>query len=616
MCGIVGLLYRDGRPVDTALISRMTARLKHRGPDSQDTLCKENLGLGHARLAIIDPEHGAQPMRSADGQHVLVFNGEIYNYRELRTELQQKGVACDTNSDTEVLLIAYATWGIDCLKKLRGMFAFAIADFHQQTLYLARDPLGIKPLYALNSSNQFAFASELQALYGLPGWQDQIDPVAIDTYLQLGYIPAPMTPYPSIRKVEPGTYWRISLKDGGEPLKQRYWSLPIEPREGTHRNEALEALDEVLKDSVAKHLVADVPFGAFLSGGIDSSLVVRYMAELLDEPVHTYTIGFAGTSDERPFAAEVARTFATAHTEKVIDASGFDLLSTLVRHYGEPYGDSSAIPTYHVSALAAQDVKMVLSGDGGDEGFAGYRTYAELMSWLEFRDLPPRFKPLAHWWARFSGVHWLRRANLPMWLRQVQICDDTMRASLWRRQWGAVCGAFSKQRVADFDRMANRQGPVEAAQHWDLRYYLPDDILTKVDRAAMLHGLEVRTPLTDINVITTALQYPTDWNMYRNQFDSWQGKQMLIDLLAPQLRPGFCKRPKRGFSIPLAKWLKPDGRYLATLRKRLLSEASPLLQWFEPQAIKSLFDQHQDYPIWLMLVLDEWLQQQAAGHAY
>ncbi|HEY4641153.1 MAG TPA: asparagine synthase (glutamine-hydrolyzing), partial [Thermoanaerobaculia bacterium] len=371
MCGIAGIL--DADHADPGAAIAMANRIRHRGPDGSGEWSCAAISLSHRRLSIIDLEGGRQPLANEDASVHVTYNGEIYNFRELRKTLLDCGHTFTTVSDTEVLVHAWEEWGRDCVEKLRGMFAFAIWDEKKQQLLLARDRAGIKPLYYYRSGSRFAFASELQAF---SGWERTLDPEALDLYLHFQYIPAPYTIYKEIRKLPPAHTLLISPRS--EPDIRRYWSLRFEPGNGLSESQWLDELDAVISESVRLHLVSDVPFGAFLSGGVDSSLVTSYMSEhLRDEHVRTYSIGFDDPDyDELPYARIVSDYLHTTHREEMVYPDAIAILPELVRHYGEPFADSSAIPTYYVSRLAAADVKMVLSGDGGDEAFAGYASYA------------------------------------------------------------------------------------------------------------------------------------------------------------------------------------------------------------------------------------------------
>jgi asparagine synthase (glutamine-hydrolysing) len=612
MCGIVGLLNTDGAPASPAILQRMTAALAHRGPDGEGLEIGGPAGLGHRRLAIIDLEGGKQPLANEDGRVWITYNGELYNYRELRPVLEAHGHRFRTNSDTEVILHAYEEWGDACVERFRGMFAFAIHDGRKRRLFLARDHLGIKPLYWLQAANCFAFASELQALRHVPGVPFEIDLPAVAQYLRLQYIAAPRTIFRNVWKLPPACRMSVAF-DGRISGPEEYWRLEFRPNRRRAKAEWLEALDEVLRDSVRAHLVADVPFGAFLSGGVDSSAVVAYMAEILDRPVRTFTIGFEEEEySELSYAEQAARQCGTEHHVEIVRPDALAILPDLVRCYGEPFGDSSAVPTYYVSKMARAWVPMILSGDGGDETFAGYGTHREWMNLLAGRAPRPLWKRLARPVAerllpsRYPPV----RPSLDYWLPLVTYLHPAEQADLWRPEyrndWAARTEAFDEAFA-----QARRFDPCSIVQYLDIKTYLPFDILTKVDVASMMHGLEVRTPLVDVRVMEFAATIPSELCMARGNDGQWRGKRLLRDLLRRRFPADFLDRPKMGFGVPIARWFRSGGAYHRALEERLLGPASTRREWFEPAAICRLIDENRAGPLWLLLFLEEWLRQNA-----
>ena len=615
MCGIAGILRFDGAPVETGWIEAMTAALRHRGPDGEGVWRQGPLALGHTRLAIIDPAGGQQPMANEDGMVLVTYNGEIYNFKDLRRELEQTGHRFRTASDTEVVLHAYEQWDVSCVERFRGMFAFCVADLRQRRLFLARDHLGMKPLYYCASRNMFAFASELAALRLVPGLHFTVSGSAMDHYLWLQYIPAPHTIYEEARKLPPAARLTVSF-DGKISGPEIYWRLEFVPDERPTWQEWQEALGEVVKESVRAHLVADVPFGAFLSGGIDSTLVVSFMTEILDRPVKTFTIGFEDAEyDERPFAALAASQLGTEHHTEVVCPNALALLPELVRHYGEPFGDSSAIPTYYVSRLAREHVPMVLSGDGGDEAFAGYAAYADWLRWLDGPGNLPRWKsallPLARAFfpRRFSRT---RQPSLENWLWFVGYLRPADRARLWRPEYRKLLAETCAALEAIFNA-AGTIGTCSRAQSWDYRMYLPNDILTKVDIASMMHGLEVRIPLVDVQVVEFAAKIPERLKIERDGNGGWRGKLPLKQFLSQRFPPEFVNRRKQGFAVPLDRWLKTGEGNGNGIRERLLAKDSPLQEYFDPAGLAAVVDQGWPHVLWLLLFLDEWLRQHKAG---
>jgi asparagine synthase (glutamine-hydrolysing) len=577
---------------------------------------RDRIALGHSRLAIIDLDGGAQPMESEDGQHAITFNGEIYNYREIRDELTSKGHAFRTQSDTEVILEAYREWGTDCVRRLRGMFAFAVADFAAGKLFLARDQLGIKPLLYAQIGELFAFASEFQALRCLP-WLDDVlnlDLQGIHEFLRFMYIPAPRTGFTQIRKLLPGHCMEVFVdKPTCEP--KAYWRLEFFPDRSRSESEWHEVIDDAVRRSVQAHLVADVPFGAFLSGGLDSTLVVKYMAEILDRPVMTFNIGFNEAHyDERPFARSAAATIGTEHFEEVVHIDALGLLPKLVQHYGEPYGDSSAVPTWHVSRLAREHVPMVLTGDGGDEFFVGYHSY---QNWMQTLHPPIPQRPLwktvvRPWLTRLDPHRWppdRPKPNLALWLLNVNTLQPLTAEALWRREFRSEVQSFPESMRNAFDRPQG-QPPISRCRNVDIHHYLPSDILTKVDIAAMMHGLECRTPLTDVRIAELVATIPPELLMRKDSVDGeWRGKQPFRKILNRQFPETFVNRTKMGFGIPVAEWLFGNEQKSSQVRELLLSPDSRIGRWLDLEAVKRILDAKHDYSTWNFLFFEEWLRQ-------
>jgi len=612
MCGIVGLLRFDGAPADRAVLDDMAAALAHRGPDGHGVWSHGPFGLGHRRLAIIDPEGGHQPMGDQEGRTWLSYNGEIYNFRELRGALEARGHRFRTSCDTEVLLAAYREWGPGCVERLRGMFAFAVADLDAGTLFLARDHFGIKPLYFVDTPRVLAFASELQAFRKLPELEREIDLESVDLYLRLQYIPAPRTIYRRVRKLGPAERLTVTIGGGAGPT-DRYWRPAMHPDPGPCEDEWLERLDAAITESVRSHLVADVDFGAFLSGGIDSTLIVTAMARQLARPVRTFTIGFQEPGhDESVHAQKVARRWDTDHHVEVLRPDAIGILPDLVRHYGEPFGDSSAIPTYYVSRLAARSVPMVLSGDGGDELFAGYDTYRGFARWLSFEGAPGWKRlmyPIAH---RLLPRRYPRRiADARTWLAFTEIVAHHARRRLWRPELRPAT-VMVPERLAREARSTSPAAPVTFAQTLDLTNYLPFVILTKVDVASMMSGLEVRTPLVDRRVFDLAAAIPPELNFGRGPDGISDGKRLLKKLLERDFPADLVHRRKTGFGAPIGPWFGPSGSLRSAVHDRLLAPASPLHELFRPTAVRSLLHADAAWPLWLLLFLDEWLRQQRA----
>lgn len=614
MCGIAGIIHLDGRPIDPAQLETMTRALSHRGPDGQGQHIAAAVGLGHRRLSIIDPQSGAQPMSNEDGSVWVSFNGEIYNYRELQDQLEGLGHRFATSCDTEVIVHAYEQWGEACVERFRGMFAFAIHDHKRNDVFLARDRLGVKPLVYSVEPHRIAFASELQALETLDDLALRIDWEALNIYLQLQYVPAPLTIYRDIYKLSPGC--TLSIRDGkaGEP--KRYWDVSLEVDHSRSEAQWLEELDATLREAVRLRLRSDVPFGAFLSGGVDSSLITAYMSELLDEPVRTFSIGFEEEAySELSYARQAAKICGTLHHEEIVRPDAMQILPLLVRHYGEPFGDSSAIPTYYVSQLAREHVKMVLSGDGADESFGGYPRY---LHWAHMT--APDLKGVARRARRLAGntartlrlLPPMESINTPLqaWIADITIVRDADRAALARG------GPLVPDGPPAYLTQSYRRDLPWQTQGWlhyfDLKNYLPFAILTKVDIASMCHGLEVRGPLLDHHVIELACRMPAKLKVGRDANGVMQGKLPIKKLAARYYPHEFLSRPKMGFGIPIDRWFQ--GTQLDDLHDRLLAPQGCLPEIFDKNAIASIVTSQRHigdkyYVLWLLLFLSEWFAQ-------
>lgn len=593
MCGVAGFVNFDGRPASEALLDAMTRRLAHRGPDGSGTWTSGGAGLGHRRLSIIDLEGGGQPFLSPCGLVGLSYNGELYNFMDLRRDLESLGHRFSTRSDTEVVLASYLEWGEDCVARFRGMFAFVVLDTIRRCLFLARDHLGIKPLYWFATGKAAAFASELGALTLHPDAPDEIDLEAMDEYLWLQYIPPPRTIYAGVFKLGPGQAARVDF-DGTVKGPWRYWRPECTPVEGLSRREWLARLDEAISESVRVHLQADVPFGVFLSGGLDSGAVLARMTRELGRPVDAFSIGFDDPDyDELDLAAATAALHGARFHAEVVREDALSLLPRLVLHYGEPFGDSSAIPAWFVSRLARRGVPMVLSGDGGDECFAGYESHMRFMAHLE--TLGPGRTP-----------------ELGDWLQFIAYLPKVVRQDLWRPEHLAKISMSLPSYAQAFSRAASRAAGVDIARLMDLETYLPGDILTKMDVASMAHGLEVRTPLADIRVVKAALETPRGLLVDKSGGVA-RGKAILRELLSPGLPPEVVRAPKRGFAAPLKRWFDTTGRGGREIRARLLSSDGPLMEWLVPEGVRRVLDKGETGPVWMLLVLDEWLRGRRSG---
>lgn len=587
MCGIVGILNIKGDRVSQESILSLTDLIAHRGPDGSGVETSGPVGFGHRRLSIIDPALGKQPMCSEDNSLWLTFNGEIYNFKDLRLELIAKGYCFKTKSDTEVILHAYKEWGEACVERFRGMFAFAIADFRNQKIFVARDQFGIKPFYYLQTPETFAFCSEFHPLTKISNLNLSLDFQAIDQYLWLQYIPAPRTAVAEIKKLEPGH--RISISFSGKLRgPESFAKLDFNPNTARSKEEVLEHLDEVLEDSVRAHLVSDVPFGVFLSGGIDSSLILAYMTRILEKPVKAFSIGFDEDDfNEIPYATIAAKRFEAEHHIEIVRPDALGILPDLVRHFGEPFGDSSAVATYYVSKLARKHVPMVLGGDGADEAFAGYNSY---------RGFSPRFAS--------NGL----RPSLEEWLEIIHYIGTPTRHSLWRKDFQAITEVPLECFEREF-QYSSKYSVTHQLQYMDIKTYMPFDILTKVDTTSMMNGLEVRVPFIDPRVIGFASTIPDQYCLNDSTRGTWEGKLPLKELALKYFPEDFVYRPKKGFAIPLAKWFTHGGELHEPVREILLSSSARNSALFEPQAVDALIQQNQFRPVWLILFLEEWMKQ-------
>jgi len=593
MCGIAGILAPFPGDRLRAGALALAGAQRHRGPDGEGVHVYGPVAIAHRRLSIIDLEAGAQPLSNEDGSVWITFNGEIYNYQELRVTLENRGHRFRTHSDTEVIVHAYEEWGDDCVRQLRGMFAFAINDTRRQRLFLARDQFGIKPLVYLEQDGWFAFASELQAFHVLSDTKLDLDIRAIDEYLALQYIPAPRTVYKQARKLPPGHVMRVDY-DGRVHGPSRYWRPEFNTDAHRTDHEWLEALDATLTDSVRAHLVSDVPVGAFLSGGLDSTAVVALASTLSTQQIRTFSIGFHDPAhDESAWAAEAAATLGSHHRCEMIEVDALASLPDLVRHYGEPFGDSSAVATMAVARVAAQEVKTVLTGDGGDEGMAGYHSH---MAWLK--------------WVSQSGEPHLSRPSVGSWQQFIQYCDPHTRQRLWA---GAQRGRTMLP-IESFEQAwseARDLGVVQRVQYMDAMTYLPNDILTKVDIASMAYGLETRTPLIDVEVWKLLTQMPERVNVGVDPFGELTGKHLLKKLLSRWFPDRFLHRKKQGFAVPLARWFAADGDARSLVEERLLGRNSHLRSLLDTSPARDLLAQGRSGPVWVLLVLEEWMRQAA-----
>jgi asparagine synthase (glutamine-hydrolysing) len=647
MCGIAGAAWTDAAaPLDVAVLGRMTTAIAHRGPDdagyyhsavAPDRAARDvhelsgppdlpgpGAAVGHRRLSIIDLAGGHQPLSNEDGSIWITFNGEIYNYRELQAPLERQGHRFRTSSDTETIIHLYEQYGTDCVAHLRGMFAFALWDNNRRQLFLARDRLGKKPLVYRLESDRLLFGSELKALLAVPGLPRELNSVALNDYLTYQYVPHPQSILKGFNKLPPA-HW--GLYRNGEWQVQRYWAPAFTPLPAPVLSEsaARETLRKTLTEAVRLRMRSDVPLGAFLSGGVDSTIIAGLMQQLSDRPVKTFSIGFPVKAfDERSFARLAAEKLKTEHHEQVVEPSALAILPKLITQYDEPFADSSAIPTMYLSEMTRRHVTVALSGDGGDELFAGYERYRAVNLAQRFDSLPrllqkvissPIWQNIPASTRQKSRRRRLKRLLSALsypperrYLKWISIFDDARLPGLWSDEFRQQLGSAD---AADFLLAAYGECPTRdfttRTTCADVLTYLPCDILTKVDIASMTYGLEVRCPLLDHEVADLAAAMPISWKMRHGK-----GKQILIETFADLLPPAIQERKKMGFGVPLDHWFRGE---LAPLLKEVLLDPKSLNRGlFRPQAVEQLVTEHissrwdHSYRLWALLVFELWQQ--------
>lgn len=619
MCGICGIVWNDrDRPVDPELIDRMTAALAHRGPDGAGIHREPGVALGHRRLSIIDIACGAQPLSNEDGTIWVVFNGEIYNFRDLRRQLESAGHRFRTHSDTEVLVHLYEECGPNLVDRLRGMFAFALWDSKTRTLLLARDRLGKKPLVYREETSGLRFASELKSLLTDPKVSRDIDPAALDEYLTYQYIPPPRTIFRSIRKLPPA---HVAIWREGKLDIQRYWQPPLLPERTTPSQHDVEALRATLEEAVRIRLVSDVPLGAFLSGGVDSTIIVGLMQRHVGQPARTFSIGFPVREyDESSFAREASRHLKTDHREFHVTPDAVAVAHDLARFYDEPFADSSAIPTYYLAKMTRRHVTVALTGDGGDELFLGYDRY-QAVRWAEAFDRLPRILRrlgTARVWRRLPTPgrqkSKLRRAQRLLevlnatpearYRQLVSIFSPERRRRLYSPEFAReLAGHDSAESIESVYRRLSGRDFLSRTSFVDLVTYLPGDILTKVDMASMAHGLECRSPMLDQEVVELVLRMPLD-----RKLRGRRTKVILKEAFADLLPPSIQRRAKMGFGVPLDHWFRGPLRSLLVQTLGCDSDRG----WFERKEVDRLVSEHlsgrwdHSSRLWALFLLELW----------
>ena len=615
MCGISGICSFEESKIGEAVIKGMTDELRHRGPDDEGYFfdSRNRVALGHRRLSIIDLNTGHQPIFNEDGSIAIVFNGEIYNFLELREGLKKKGHNFKTNTDTEVIVHLYEDSGIECLRKLRGMFAFAIWDSRKEELLLARDRIGKKPLYYAIVNKKIFFASEIQALYKVPEIKRDIDYSAIDLYISYSCIPSPYTIYKDIKNLPPAHFLCFN-KDSA--TTDRYWRPDYNKKTRLDYEEAKNELTRLLSESVRLRLISDVPLGAFLSGGTDSSAIVALMSRFSDYPVKTFSIGFSNAKyNELPYARQIAQRYNTEHHEFVVEPNAIEVLSEIVKHYGEPYGDSSALPTWYLSKMTKQHVTVALNGDGGDELFAGYPWYYTIHLFntvsrftspylfrhvynMGYKMFPRRIKKALELLSKSEKERFQMLRSYINSDERNALFHDYFKDKLNSNAVDYLTGLYDESLNEDYDRSFNA----------DILSYLPEDLLVKVDRASMAHGLECRSPLLDQELIDFSCTLPPFWKIKNGET-----KVILRDVISNLFPEGFLKRPKMGFSVPIGEWFR--GELKAFTCEKLINGPLTSIPLFKGEQLKVILEEHFagkrnfETLIWNLLMLSLWFEE-------
>lgn len=629
MCGISGIFNINGQPVSTGILAKMNDSQLHRGPDAEGIWTGQNAGLAHRRLSIIDLSEGAQPMCNEDGTVYVTYNGEIYNHREIRKELEKKGHIFKTACDTEIIVHLYEECGKECVTYLNGMFAFAVYDTKKRSLFLARDRMGQKPLVYFKKKTAtgaiiFAFSSELQSLKAHPEMPHEMNAQALHNYFSLQYIPFPQTIYKGVKKLPPAHILEISEHDPEVRISQ-YWQCLYDKKCHLSFDDAAAKLRSLTEDAVHKRLMSDVPLGAFLSGGIDSTITVALMRKFSLLPIKTFTIGFEeGQYDERKFAVIAAGALDTEHHEKIVNPADFEVLEKLVKHYGEPYSDASMLPTFLLSQFTREHVTVALSGDGADELFAGYYRYL-VMKYARFADLVPstmrkvimaillQAMPPKTEERSFSGR--LRRIcevisspSNRRYLDMISRFPESAKKSIYSEDFAAL-GLEDTQNYFDaLDHSLTAKNKVERVMETDLYSYLPGDILTKVDIASMANSLEVRSPFMDHRIAEFAASLPLDYKQ-KGSNRKYILTEAFHDIIPKQLQ----ERQKMGFGVPIARWFREEWKDIA--RERILDGKAVKSGFFKRENVEKMLVQHcrmkadNSYPLWALLIFEIWFSE-------
>ena len=628
MCGICGKVYIDRSDrIEESIIREMCGTLSHRGPDESGFHVENHVGLGHRRLSIIDLTSGQQPMCNARQDIRITYNGELYNFPELRKHLEGLGYIFQTHSDTEVIIHLYDEYGADCVKHMRGMFAFAIWDARRQRLFLSRDRTGQKPLFYTLTDNSILFASEIKALLPDPSVKRELNVTAMYHYLTYGYTPSPDTMFRNIYKLPPA---HTLIYQHGAVRKERYWDLHYEPKIKTSKQELKSTLQDLLQEAVKIRMMSDVPLGAFLSGGIDSSLIVAFMAQHSQQAVKTFSIGFKEERfNELPYARMIAERFHTEHHEFIMEANAVEVLPKLVWHFDEPFGDSSAIPSYYLAQMTSQSVKVALNGDGGDESFAGYLRYMGYCLVRYYRTLPHAIRkkllaPLIH-----TSYAVVNRKAVPLWCRSFfrrtkLLSDLSLEPSRYHYVKNLIIffddlkselvSADVKQQLQNLHSLDftfqyfdadNARHSTDKMLYSDVMTYLPEDLLVKVDRMTMAHGLEGRSPFLDHKLMEFAATIPAHYKMRGTGL-----KLLLKEIGKSWLPEPILHRGKKGFSVPIGDWFRNELRDMVgdTFSSSYLVQEGIL----NKTTLTNIITEHQAgkvdhrHKIWLFLNLETW----------
>lgn len=620
MCGISGLIYfNKERKIDSSVLKDMTDTLYHRGPDDEGFYIHNNVGFGFRRLSIIDLNTGHQPLSNKDESKWIVFNGEIYNFLEQRELLKQKGYSFKTKTDTEVILKLYEEYGVNCLQYLRGMFAFAIWDNDKQQLFCARDRFGIKPFYYYTDKNKFIFGSEMKAILKSGDIDKTLSYDALDSYFAFGYITSDLSIFKTIKKLQPGHYLLLSFKDKVSIDIQRYWEIQFAPDNSKTEDQWMEEINACLSETVKMHMISDVPLGAFLSGGIDSSSVVAMMAKNSNRPIKTFSIGFKEKEfNELEYAHEVAQKYGCEHHEQIVEPESISLLPKLIHAYDEPFADTSAIPTYYVSKLAREFVTVALSGDGGDELFAGYDSYPDFM---RLHSYPFNFKSSFYNKLIWGNIHEIIPNNMRGKNGSFFLSKNKNYLYAYKHMWSirerkklilhhqainyTNASELYKEKIL---RKGLNNDFVTNMQNLDMQTYMVDSILTKVDRASMLNSLEVRVPLLDHKFAELSFKIPSQLKL-KGKEQKYVFKKAMSDSL-PQ---NILKHPKQGFGVPLSFWFKDNLKEY--VNDVLLSQNSFLSLYLDRKYIRKIVENNasgtKDFSnhIWSLIFFEEWLKQ-------